>query len=151
MRKFLSIFMSAVMVVTMLPRVSFAEVGNTVNEEQQTEETKPEKDSVNTDSEGSFKCLQDKFSLFTGFVKEKAPEVWEWLQPYVEQGKNWCTDYYKNASEFASKVGALGVITTVGLSALIVKVVWKTLKFVVALFSDEDDKRACYYGSDLAY
>lgn len=141
MRKLLSIFMSVVMVITMLPKMSFAEVGkteSTANEEQQAGGTEDKKDNVNTDSEGIFKYLQDKFSLLTGFLKEKAPEVWASLKPYVEQGKNWGKDYYNNVSEFAGKAGTLGVVTTVGLSALAVKVVWKVLKFIVALFGDDD-------------
>lgn len=134
MRKFLSIFMSLVMAVTMLPKVSFAEGGTTedkCNEEQQAEETRSEKGNANTDSEGAFKYLQDKFSLFTDFLKEKAPKVWDSLKPYVDKGTNWGKGYYNKVSEFASKVGALGFITTVGLSALIVKIIWKFLEFIV--------------------
>ncbi len=154
MKKFLSIFMSVVMAVTMSPKVSFAEGGTTenkCNEEQQAEETRSEKGNANTDSEGAFKYLQDKFSLLTNFAKEKAPKVWELLKPYVDKGTNWGKDYYDNASKFASKVGPLGVAATMGLSTLAVKVVWKTLKFVVALFSDEDDKQVGYYNSSSAY
>ena len=124
MRKLLSIFMSVVMVVTMLPKMSFAEVGkteSTANEEQQAGGTEDKKDNVNT-----------------GFLKEKAPKVWELLKPYVEQVENWGKNYYSNVSEFAGKVGPLGVAATMGLSTLAVKVVWKTLKFVVALFGDDD-------------
>lgn len=144
MKRFLSIFMFVVMAVTMSPKVSFAEGGTTenkCNEEQQAEETRSEKGNANTDSEGAFKYLQDKFPLLTDFAKEKAPKVWELLKPYVDKGTDWGKDYYDNVSGFASKMGALGLITTVGLSALIVKIIWKTLKFVVALFSDEDDKQ----------
>lgn len=140
MKKFLSILMSMVMVVTMLPRGSFAEENdkeNVTNEKQQAKEIKSEKDNVNTDSEGVFKYLQDKFSLLINFVKEKAPQVWEKIKPYVEQCKTWGKDYYKNASEFADKVGKLGLVATVVLSALTAKVVWKVLKYIVALFDDD--------------
>lgn len=136
----------------MLPKVSFAEGGkNKVNEEQQAGETRSEEGNANTDSEGAFKYLQDKFSLFTDFAKEKAPKVWELLKPYVDKGTNWGKDYYNNASEFVSKVGPLGVAATMGLSALVVKLGWKVLKFIVGLFSDEDNKQAGYYNSNSAY
>lgn len=134
MRKFLSIFMSLVMVVTMLPKVSFAE-GSPV---QQNEEC-------------AVGGVQDNFFQAVNFVKGKAPQAWEKIKPYVEQGKSWGKDYYKNVSEFASKVGALGVAATVGLSALAVEVGWKILKFVVGLFSDEDDKQVGYYNSNSTY
>ncbi len=155
MRKLLSIFMSVVMVVTMLPKMSFAEVGkteSTANEEQQVGGTEDKKGNANPHSEGTFKYLQDKFSLLTGFLKEKAPEVWDSLKPYVEQGKNWGKDYYNNVSEFASKVGVLGVAATValpvlavGLFALAVKVVWKFIKFILTVFKDEESKQVGRY------
>lgn len=131
MRKFLSIFMSLVMVVTMLPKVSFAE-----------------EPPVQQNEECAVGGVRDNFFQFVNFVKEKAPQAWEKIKPYVEQGKSWGKDYYKNVSEFASKVGVLGVAATVGLSALVVKVGWKILKFIVALFSDEDDKQAGHYNSN---
>ena len=152
-KKFLSIFMSVVMAVTMSPKVSFAEGGTTENkgnEEQQAGETTSEKDNANTDSEGAFKYLQDKFSLFTGFAKEKAPKVWELLKPYVDKGTNWGKDYYNNASEFVSKVGPLGVAATMGLATLAVKAVWKVFKFIVALFDDES-KQSGGYASNSSY
>ena len=136
MKKFLSILMSMVMVVTMLPRGSFADEDVAIKN-QRDEKTTFEKDNVNTDSEGAFKYLQDKFSLLINFVKEKAPQVWEKIKPYVDKGEIWCKDYYKNVSEFADKVGKLGIVATVVLSALTAKVVWKVLKYIVALFDDD--------------
>ena len=118
----------------MLPKVSFAE-----------------EPSVQQNEKCHVGGVQDTFFQFVGLVKERAPQVWEKIKPYVEQGKNWCKDYYSNVSEFASKVGTLGVAATMLLSALAVKVVWKTLKFVVALFSDEDDKQVGGYNSKSTY
>lgn len=134
MKKFLSIFMSVVMVVAMLPKVSFAE-----------------EPPVQQNEECAVGGVQDDFFQAINFVKEKAPKAWEWLKPYVDKGTNWGKDYYNNASEFAGKVGKLGVAVTIGLSALVVKLGWKVLKFIVGLFSDEDNKQAGYYNSNSAY
>ncbi len=153
MRKFLSIFMSLVMVVTMLPKVSFAvePTASRYNALTSEEENNGKGDDIGPQEEGVFKFLQDKFSLFTVFLKEKAPYVWEKIESHVDEGKEWCADYYKNVSEFASKVGALGIAATVGLSALAVKVVWEVLKFIVALFGDDESKQADSYASNSSY
>lgn len=134
MRKFLSIFMSVVMVVAMLPKVSFAE-----------------EPPVQQNEECAVGGVQDNFFQAINFVKEKAPQVWEKMESCVEDAKKWGKDYYNNASDFAGKAGALGVAATIGLSALVVKLGWKVLKFIVGLFSDEDNKQAGYYNSNSAY
>lgn len=138
-KKFLSIFMSLVMVVTMLPKASFAEVdtpnGHTA-EECQDEDGVPENADKNQKLEGVFKYLQENF-----------PETWKKIEPYVNSVKGWGKDYYENASEFAGKAGKLGVAVTIGLSALVVKVGWKILKFIAAWFVDEDDTQVGYYNS----
>ena len=107
-KKFLSIFMSLVMVVTMLPKVSFAE-----------------EPPVRQNEERAVGGVQDNFFQAINFVKEKAPQAWEKIKPYVDRGQNWGKDYYKNVSEFASKVGVLGVAIAVVLSAIVCKVVYK--------------------------
>lgn len=135
MRKFLSIFMSLVMVVTMLPKVSFAQ-DESPGVNTFKKETDSEGDDKNQKLEGVFKYLQENF-----------PETWKKIEPYVNSVKGWGKDYYENASEFAGKAGKLGVAVTIGLSALVVKVGWKILKFIAAWFVDEDDTQVGYYNS----
>lgn len=123
MRRFLSIFMSLVMLVTMLPKVSFAE-----------------EPPVQQNEECAVGGVQDNFFQAINFVKEKAPQAWEKIKPYVEQGKSWGKDYYKNVSEFASKVGVLGGAIAVVLSAIVCKVVYKAGGFIARLIWPVSEK-----------
>lgn len=113
MKRLVSILMSMVMAVMTLPMMSFAE-------EQSAQQNE--------------KCpvggVQDAFFQVVSVAKEKAPQVWGKIKPYVDKGKIWCKDYCKSALEFAGKVGKLGVAVTVVLSALVGKVVYKAGGFV---------------------
>lgn len=123
MKKFLSIFMSMVMVVTMLPRMSCtksAEAWFDFFKNSQKEE-------------------QDK--EFLNKLQEQYPD----LVPYIEKAATWCKNYKDGVVAFADKAGKLGVAATVVLSALAVKVAWKILRFVVRLFDNEKSKQNVVY------
>lgn len=123
MKKLLSIFMSMVMVVTMLPRMSCTKSA----------------EAVCSFFESSEKKDQDKKIL------NKMQEQYPNLVPYINKVATWCKNYKDGVVAFADKAGKLGVAATVVLSALTVKVAWKILRFVVRLFDNEKSKQNVVY------